>query len=216
MTPRALAPVAAALALACAAATGCGSSARDSGARPSSQPTAPAASDTPSENATSASSNGSAPLGDEDGDSPAEAAANAPYRDADDRTALAYGRPASAAARRAIAAVVASYYAAAARGDGAAACALLPAARARSAPSEYGQGGPLYLRGARGCAELLERLFAHLRGELASPVRVRAIRREGNRAEAFLASATLPASEASLVRERGRWRIGQLFATNLP
>jgi hypothetical protein len=152
---------------------------------------------------------------DNDVDADADTAQSRGYHDPDDRRALSRGRPASAAQRRAVAATIRAYFAAAAAGDGAAACALLPKRVASSAAQEYGQGGPTYLQGASGCADLLSRLFAHLRGQLAGHVLVTGVRIEADTAEAFLASPTMLASQMAVRDEGGSWRVQQLTASQL-
>lgn len=141
---------------------------------------------------------------------------NSGYRDLDDATNFTYNRPAGTMDAHAVTAVATRYYAAARAGDGRVACSLLDPELAKAVPLDYGRFGPVYLRGARTCKETVTRLFAHDRGQLASPVAVTGVLVDGNRAYALLGSPSLPASYLSLQREGSVWRVDTLLGIGMP
>jgi hypothetical protein len=153
------------------------------------------------------------PRGDEDRDN----GGHLSYLDGDDASMSDFGRPAGAGEARAIAALVRRYYAAAAEASGAKACALLYYILAESLPEEYGRPpGPLYLSGASSCQAVLARVFSHFHSQLAQAPTVRAVRVEGDRAQALLAWSSLPAGSIELRREGSAWKLDQPLAVALP
>ncbi len=158
----------------------------------------------------------SARVGGADNDQDAPVPDSYRFPDADDAQALAFGRAASAGERAAIEAVVKRYFAAAAAANGAAACGLLEPALPRTLPEDNaGPREPAYVRGAKTCPEVLTRTFAHFHAELAAPISVHTVRVQGSEAHAILASRTLRAGVAFLVRQRGAWWMVQLFSQTL-
>jgi hypothetical protein len=150
--------------------------------------------------------------GDQDHDSQAGG-----YYDADDGEISDYGHTASAADLLAVTALVERYYAAAAAGNGAHACALTYYFESETLPEQYGEPpGPRWLAGASTCEAVLSRVFAHYHTQLTAPVTVRAVRVDGDRAEALVGFRTLPAGYVKLRREAGMWKIDSLLAIPLP
>lgn len=141
---------------------------------------------------------------------------NRVYHDEDDELALKFGHAASATEARAAAGVVERYYLAASARDGARACALMAPPFAKSVPLDYGKLGAAYLRGAKTCASVLERLFKHLRTQLTGGVQVTDVRVSGSTALAFIGSHSIRASQIALHREGGRWTVSQLIGAPLP
>ena len=120
------------------------------------------------------------------------------------------------AEQHAIAGIVKRYYGYGVAGDGAAACALLLSAFARSVPESYGGGGPSYLHGAKTCAAVVEGLFKHFGDELTEAPTVFAVRVAGEEAQVVLASRKLRASHISLLRQGGSWEVQELIGSPLP
>jgi hypothetical protein len=141
---------------------------------------------------------------------------NTNYHDGDDTSVLTYGHAAGAAEARAVAAVVKRYYAAAAVGDGATACSMILPTLAKAIPEDYARPtGPVYLRGGKTCRAVMSRLFKHFHDKLAGAIEVTGVRVEGNLALALLGSRTRPASEMSVERIGGAWKIALLLANAL-
>jgi hypothetical protein len=184
-----------ALALLCLGIGACGSSTKDG------------------HSATGATATSGRPLGDEDrdnGDKPS-------YLDGDDASVSNFGHAAGASEARAIAALLRRYYAAAAEGSGAKACPLLYYIVAESLPEEYGRPpGPLYLSGADSCQAVLSRVFARFHAQLAQAPTVKAVRVEGDQAQALLAWSKLPAGSIELRREGSVWKLNMPLALALP
>lgn len=137
------------------------------------------------------------------------------YHDEDDNQILAFGAPATPKDAHAIAAMVERYYSVALAGNGARACSMIDSGLARATPTSYGAHGPVYLRGAKTCAAVLGRLFAHERAHLPATVLVTDVRLNGTVALAFFGSTHLPASDISLEREGSTWKIAQLLGSPL-
>jgi hypothetical protein len=136
---------------------------------------------------------------------------NSVYHDADDRAALAFGKAASARDRQAVVALVESYYAVAAADDGRRACSMIDAALAQAAPSDYGKFGPAYLHGGKTCAAVLTLLFRHEHRRLPPAIQVTGVRVGGGGGFALFGSKTTPASEISVKRQGGSWKVGALI-----
>lgn len=139
------------------------------------------------------------------------------FPDEDDKVILAYGHSARVLEERSIVGIVKRYYAAAATDDGARACALLAPDFAKSVVEDYGHGsvGPSYLRNGTTCQTVLSLLFEHFHEELTAAITVFDVRVSGNQARVVLSSRTLRASDISLQREGGSWKIVQLLGTPL-
>jgi hypothetical protein len=115
----------------------------------------------------------SARVGGPDSDQDAPVAASYRFPDVDDRAAFDYGHAPDAATRRAIEGVVRRYFAAAAAWNGGPACALLQPGRARTLPADFAaSSAPAYMRGAKTCAEVLNRLFKHENEEISGAISV--------------------------------------------
>jgi hypothetical protein len=141
---------------------------------------------------------------------------NMGYFDSDDDAARNFGHAARPSDKRAITALVERYYAAAAAANGATACALTYWILAGSIAEDYGQPpGPAYLHGNT-CAIVMTKLFQHDHARLATSMEIVAIRLRGAQANVLLGSATLPASFLSLRRERGVWKVYNLYPAQLP
>jgi ketosteroid isomerase-like protein len=141
---------------------------------------------------------------------------NNSYHDSDDGYTLSSsGKPASSPERRAVTAVVKRYYAAIARGDSASACSQVVPILATATPLDAGRLGPPYLHGAKTCSDVMSLLSRHFRTQLASPVEVTGVLVAGDRALALLGSKTMPAGWITVQRERGAWKIDQLFGGTL-
>jgi hypothetical protein len=141
---------------------------------------------------------------------------NGGYLDGDDRSMTAYGHAASEADRRAISQLVERYYGAAATKDGAAGCAMIYSSFAASVPEDWGQSpGPAYSRG-KTCAVVMSKIFAHYHAQMSSPIRVTAVRVEGDEGRALVGSPLTPAVAIFVRREHGDWKINQLIGEKLP
>jgi len=141
------------------------------------------------------------------------------YHDQDDEAIVTYGGAANATVTAAVTVAVRHYYEDAASGNGLKACSILTASLSKSATEDYGHGsaGPAYLSAGRTCGAVLGLLFKHLGAQLRSgPTAVTGVRISGDRAIALLGSSTMPASDISLQRERGEWKIAQLIGVALP
>jgi hypothetical protein len=159
--------------------------------------------------------------GDQDGNKDADSDNPTPnsYKlpDKDDTIVFRYGHRPGAAVERAIASTVKRYYAAASTGDGAAGCSLLVPKIVSGVIEGEGKGArPSYLEGFKGCAAILSALFRHSREELTEPITVVDVRVNGNMAEVVLSSRKMPASETSLLREAGSWRVFRPLGQPLP
>lgn len=126
-----------------------------------------------------------------------------------------YGEGARSPTRPAVELVVKRYYGAAARGDGALACSLLNRPLAKGAAVEYGQFGPVYLRGAKTCAQLLAMLFKHDRSLLAAEaahLEITGVRVEGENGFVLMRfSPRLPERQIAVARENGVWGLRVLL-----
>jgi hypothetical protein len=137
---------------------------------------------------------------------------NSGYRDKDDSRILAYyGRPASTAVRQEVASIASRYYAIAAAGKSKQACAMMSRGLLSEIPLVYGEFGASYLRGAKTCAALVSRLFAHRHRELIVPVVVTGVLVKSDHAYALLGSRKIPASFLALVDEHGEWMVERLI-----
>lgn len=137
---------------------------------------------------------------------------NSSYHDSDDAEEFSsYGPQAGPRDLHAIAASVERYYATIARDNDTSACRQLVPLLATATVLDDGKLGPLYLRGATSCTDIMKRLARHFRHELSSPVTVTGATINANHALAELGSKTLPASFILLEREHGTWKIAQLF-----
>jgi hypothetical protein len=141
---------------------------------------------------------------------------NRGYRDTDDSRVLLYGHAASPTERARITSIVKRYYAVAASGDGRTACSMLPPSLVRALPQDYGERGLPYLRGAKTCQAVMERLFAHSHSELSAPVAVTGVLVNHNYAYTLLGSPKMRASYITLHRERGVWTINTLLGNGMP
>jgi hypothetical protein len=137
----------------------------------------------------------------------------------DDGLVMDYGAPADPADRRAIASLVQRYYAAAAAGDGREGCSLLESAVAETVPEEYGHTPGHLIRG-KTCAAVLTKLFEQFHGRLAANrgkmglIRVR-VEADKGLAVLHLATTAEP-RKITLRRERGKWRLVDLFDSGMP
>jgi hypothetical protein len=168
------------------------------------------------------------PIGDEDPDNrrdddndaswdyQPETNENKEFRDGDDAKVMAFGHAASGPELQSVTAMVKRYYGAAARGDARTACPMILPSLIVAMPLDEGRWGPPYLRGAKTCQTVMTRIFKHNRRELSAPVAVTAVRIDSVRALAFLGSATMPASYAPLLRQRGAWVVEGLTANRMP
>jgi hypothetical protein len=138
------------------------------------------------------------------------------YYDNDDYRVRTFGHASSAAEQRAVTALITRYYAAAARGDSAAACSLLYTPLAESVSEDYGQAGPIYLRGAKTCRAVMSLLFKHFYSQLRAQVDVTGVRVEGRVARVLLGSRTMPAGVLTVERVGGGWRVDGLLGSPLP
>jgi hypothetical protein len=143
---------------------------------------------------------------------------NGDYHDSDDSTVVAFGHPATASDVRAITSIAKRYYSVIAAKDGSTACLMIPPNLARNVPRDYGQGsaGPLYLRRAKSCPEVMRLLFVHSRSTRGSPFTSTGVRIRGNHAYVLLGSRTGPASYIQLERVDGAWMILGLVGVALP
>jgi len=151
---------------------------------------------------------------DQDSDNPGNS-----YFDSDDRSLRDFGRVAPPADRRAITRLVKRYFAAAAAHDGAAACAMILPALAKTAPETLGRPpGPSYARGTT-CAAVISRIFIHYHRQLAAhlpTLEVSDVRVRGDSCVVVMAFKSLPGREIRLVRERRVWRMAAWLDTELP
>ncbi|HEX4115279.1 MAG TPA: hypothetical protein VHY18_05340 [Solirubrobacteraceae bacterium] len=156
-------------------------------------------------------------VGGPDGDTDTPTLQSHRFPDSDDGPAFAYGHRPGAATVRVITNIVKRYYTAASAGDGAVACALLPSSLARSIPDSYGgPQEPAYQRGGKTCQATLAKFFAHYHKELAAPIKLFAVRVEGETARAIFSSRTMPASGVFLAREGHAWKIVEVLGRPLP
>jgi hypothetical protein len=145
-----------------------------------------------------------------------EIAPDKSYIDGDDGSVVGYGHAAAPADREAVARLVERYYMAASAGDGSRACAAIYPKLAESVPQSLGQApGPVYARG-KTCAVVMSKLFEHSHSQLAGPVRVTGVRLNSNEGRALIGSASRPVSAIAVRKERGAWKIGELFSETLP
>jgi hypothetical protein len=141
---------------------------------------------------------------------------NRGYLDSDDRGMTAYGHAANVAERSAISRLVERYYDAGAAEDGAAGCSMIYSSFAASVPEDWGQSpGPAYSRG-KTCSVVMSKIFAHYHAQLSSPIRVTAVRVEGDEGRALVGSPSTPAVAVFVRRERNEWKINQLIGEKLP
>jgi hypothetical protein len=151
-----------------------------------------------------------------DGDKDVRTRASYAFPDSDDAEAFTYGHAADAAQRASIIRVVERYDQAARSADGAVACSLLLTGVARAVPVTYGDGLGRPARGLkRTCPTVIAALFGKYRQQLRPSVTVVAVRVQGSRAEAVLASFTGRASNIFLDRQRAAWRVEQVLITVL-
>jgi hypothetical protein len=154
---------------------------------------------------------------DADPDEDATTKASLTYHDKDDLKELNYGQPASAADGQAVTETVTRYYTAAAKADGATGCSLLVRSLSSSVVEDYGgRATQPYLQGSKTCKELMSKLFRHVHSKVLGRVTVTSVRVEGNQAEAMIESRTMPASQITVERKPGGWRMAELFSTPLP
>jgi hypothetical protein len=153
-----------------------------------------------------------------DGDWDADAVGRRGAFDSDDRAVLRFGRPADVAVDRAIADLVVAYFRAAAAEDGSWACRLTyrPLARALRQDEGSPNYGPAFARGLTTCPTITAAIFRRFHDEMAAPVAVLAVRVDGDRAQAIVASSSMPASMMEIRRERGLWKIDRLRRSELP
>jgi len=140
------------------------------------------------------------------------------YYDGDDAAAATFGHAADAAQKPTLLALADRYYTAAATTDGATACSMLTSAFAASVVEDYGHGsaGPLYLKAARSCAEVMTLMFRHAAPELTAPLEVIAVRVGGSEALVLVGSKVFPARQMIAQREGGGWRVATLLGLTLP
>jgi hypothetical protein len=153
---------------------------------------------------------------DRDGDSDVGAYAD----DTNNNAVFAFGHAAGARDRGAITALVERFYAAALAGDSAAGCSMLYSTVAEGAAEDYGLAqGPIYLRGAKTCKEIMAKLFSHFHALLALEVpklRVTHVIVKEGHAIALLGFAAMPEREIQLYREGHLWRMDELIDRELP
>jgi hypothetical protein len=153
---------------------------------------------------------------DNDADFDNDTIKNKGYYDSDDGAISAYGQAAGAADKRAITALVKRYLAAAATSDGAKACPMIYSTLEEAIPEDYGQPpGPAYARG-KTCAVVMSKMFAYAHSKLAGGFGVTNVRVEGREARALVGSRMAPARFIVVTRERGVWKIDELFGQFLP
>lgn len=151
-----------------------------------------------------------------DDDSPAKQSKT--FFDSDDAAFRAAGQPARASERRAVETLVERYYQAARASDGRSACAMLFTIYADAVPEDFGRGSPTFSRG-KSCATVMTKLFRHAQPQLSTLFqlgRVVEVRVEGNQGRAIIGGTSMPASYVALHRERGAWRIDDLFPRRMP
>jgi hypothetical protein len=141
--------------------------------------------------------------------------------DKNNRGVLEFGRPASAANHRQIVSLLKRYYAAVAVGDGASACSMTYSTLAESLPEDYGMApGPLYLRGAKSCPEVLTLMFAHFHGRLAAEgTRFKAAKvlLDGGQGIAIVNFGSMPERQITIEREGPRiWKVATVLDRELP
>lgn len=155
---------------------------------------------------------------DKDDDNDKRTPESSDYHDKDDEDILGYGRAASAAQTGTITAVAKRYYTAVADDDGASACSMLTSSLGKTVAEDYGHGsaGPAYLSAGTTCAATMTLLFKHLADQPVGAVDVTGVRVKGAQAEALLGSPTMLASDISLRREAGVWKVADLIARTLP
>ncbi len=140
--------------------------------------------------------------------------------DTNNNRAFALGRPASLSERRAATALIKRYYAVALAGDGARGCTMLYSTLAEAAVEDDAQPpGPLYMRGAKTCAEVLNRLFVHFQAQLAAEVpklEVTRVRMERHHGIASLRFGALPEREISVAQEGHTWKMTTILDQELP
>lgn len=142
------------------------------------------------------------------------------YYDWDDGNVLDYGHAASVADSRAIAAVIGRYYAAAAAGDGSAVCGLASSRMRRVVVDEYGHSSGLPALRGRSCRIVMGKVLADLHEQMnvdRAALHLGIVRVNGSTAEAMVGlRASWPENYLVLRHERGRWRVAELLATELP
>lgn len=137
--------------------------------------------------------------------------------DADDAPLLHFGRRASSSERRAVTAIIKRYFQSAVEGDGAAGCGLLAATIVRTAPKD--DGGATASQSPPSCPVFITRLFALYRREVAivkARLSVRKVLVKGNQGEALLGLPKKIEIYIPVIRERGTWKIDQLFDAGMP
>lgn len=140
---------------------------------------------------------------------------NSVYHDEDDVSTVEVGHPASPAEAREIAGLVKRFYASAVAVDGARACSMMSPLVAHTIPLDFGKHGSSYLRGAKTCAAVETRLFAHLRSQLTADLEVTSVRISGSQAWAFFGSKAKPPGMIALARQGSSWRIDSTIGTLL-
>jgi hypothetical protein len=140
--------------------------------------------------------------------------------DPNNNSAVTFGRAASPTELRAITALIKRYYATALEGNGARGCSMVYSTLAEAAVEDDAQPpGPLYMRGARNCAEILRRLFAHYHAQLAGELHkleVTRVRLKEHHGVAILRFGALAEREISIAREGHTWKMDTIYDQELP
>jgi hypothetical protein len=139
--------------------------------------------------------------------------------DSDDHVIAYVGHPGRAADRREITSLIAAYYATAAAGNGTRACELTDQVLARAIPEDEGAKpyGLSFEQGQTTCPGIMTRTFKYFHNLLSAPVRVTAVRIQGDRSVVLIASKTLPLGSYMEARREGRiWKIDRYVAGRLP
>jgi hypothetical protein len=140
--------------------------------------------------------------------------------DANNDSAMTFGREASPSERRAIVPLIKRYYATALTEDGARGCSMVYSTLAEAAVEDDAQApGPQYERGAKSCAEVLRRMFVHEHAQIAAQVpklEVTHIRLVEHHGVAFLRFGALAEREISVAREGRTWKMDTIYDQELP
>jgi hypothetical protein len=144
---------------------------------------------------------------DRDGDSDGHTDA---YYDQDDSSVRTFGYPATRSDRRLIVALLKRYYTAAVAGDGAQVCSLVYSPLVKSYTQDLGQNGSRFLRGLRGCAQIVSRILMVGRSALAIVALrpgITEIRVSGRLALVVLGTNPSPIREIEVIRDQRIWMI---------
>lgn len=141
--------------------------------------------------------------------------------DTNNDSVLEFTHPASAVNHGQIIALLKSYYAAAAVDDGVSACSMVYSTLAESLPEDDGMApGPLYLRGAKTCSEVLGLMFKHAHSLLvAENERFKTARvfLNGDHGIAILNFGNMPERQITIAREGPQtWKVATVLDRELP